>query len=363
MPQTPARLPRFLANTDDPREYLAFTEDPEALAQEALEHTIADNPPRSEYSSEQCRGLFRGPTALACLFLKLSVRHTALQAQGVSLRDWAGRYMAAKRKGRDSVPCGLAWESVSYWAVQTMMDESNATRFRTELERLAGEDGHPHELLFAYAGLLYMIHSVEKWRPETSSQLSMVKARIVEKLLGAGPHWTWRDKRYIGAVHGDIGILTQLLLTDEKLASKSMIRNSLDRLLTLQRDDGNWNTKDDDDPRYDGLVQVCHGAPGILLSLIHIRRLFPDMDDRIEEAINMARQAIWKLGLLRKEPCICHGILGNALAFPPGRERDHFLAWSVPSKIAQERQRDATLFPSEDASKMPPWFCYWPGAA
>ncbi|KAF6795905.1 LanC-like protein, partial [Colletotrichum musicola] len=59
MPQTPTPQQRFLANTDDPREYLAFTEDPQALVQEALEHTIADNPPRSEYSSEQCRGRFR----------------------------------------------------------------------------------------------------------------------------------------------------------------------------------------------------------------------------------------------------------------------------------------------------------------
>lgn len=151
-------------------------------------------------------------------------------------------------------------------------------------------------------------------RPGTASQLDTAKVRIVEKTLGAGPLWTWRGKRYIGAVHGDIGILTQLILTDPKLAENPMIRGSLKRMLEVQRENGNWETKDDPgNTIYEGLTQFCHGAPGFVLSLVHLEKFFPDLKEEIGKALQLGREFIWKEGLLRKEPCLCHGALGNSL--------------------------------------------------
>ncbi|KAH0422071.1 LanC-like protein [Colletotrichum camelliae] len=353
---------RFIPNNVGEGEYLTFCGDPEALIHEALTHVIVDTPPLAEYSNDQCRGLFRGPTSLAFLFLKLDAQYPSMQVQDQLLSYWAGLYASAKRLGENSAPCGLACESVALLAVQTMMDEANAPAFCNELKRLVAED-HPFELLFGYVGLLYMIRAVESWRPNVASSLSLVKARMVEKTLGAGPGWVWRGKRYIGAVHGDIGILTQLLLTDPKLASNLMIKNALRRLLSLQREDGNWTTKDDDDIRYEGLVQFCHGAPGFVDSLLHICRLFPDMHDIMDEAIERGQQAVWNTGLLRKDPCICHGILGNAMVLPSGPRRDHFLAWALPAAIEEKRQEDETLFVPESPQKMSAWFNYWPGVA
>lgn len=151
-------------------------------------------------------------------------------------------------------------------------------------------------------------------RPETASQFAAIKAQIVDKTLGAGPLWTFRGKRYIGAAHGDIGILTQLVLTDPKLAENPMIRGSLERMLEVQRGNGNWETKDDPgNTIYEGLTQFCHGAPGFVLSLVHLEKFFPDLKEKIGKALQLGRDFIWKEGLLRKEPCLCHGSLGNSL--------------------------------------------------
>lgn len=50
-------------------------------------------------------------------------------------------------------------------------------------------------------------------------------------------------------------------------------------------------------------------------------------------------------------------------AFPPGKERDHFLAWSLPSKVAEEHERDRTLFAPEDGARLATFFDYLPSAA
>ncbi|KAK1977043.1 abscisic acid ABA receptor [Colletotrichum cereale] len=359
-PLTPAP-PRFILRPILTH-YLSFAKHPEVLVHEAIANILIETPPRELYTHEECRGFFRGPTALAYLLLRLHAVYPDMAIHGQSLRHWAASYMAARRTGGNSASCGLACESVGYYAVEVIFDETKAPKFRQELERLVDEDDHPYELLFGFAGLLYMVRAVEFWRPETASLLATVKARIVEKILGAGPGWTWRGKRYIGAVHGDIGILTQLLLTDPELANNSMVRNSLQRLLSLQHQSGNWPTEDNDHGYYE-LVQFCHGAPGFVSSLLHIGRFFPDIKAEIDHAIALGRGCIWRQGLLKKEPCLCHGILGNSLGLSLGAERDHFLAWSLPSKVAEEHRRDGSIFSPEDAGRMCIWFNYWPSAA
>ncbi|KAK1590457.1 abscisic acid ABA receptor [Colletotrichum navitas] len=362
MPQLTPAQPRFIRSPSLPQDYLPFTEHSETLVQEALVHILVETPPRELYTRDECRGLFRGPTALAYLLLRIHAVYPAMRIHGQSLQHWVDSYMAPQRTGGNSAPCGLACESAGYYAVKTILDETEAPKFREELERLVEEDNHPYELLFGFAGLLYMVRAVELSRPETASLLATAKARIIERILGAGPGWTWRGKRYIGAVHGDVGILTQLLLTDSKLAKKSMVRNSLQRLLSLQHQSGNWPTEDTDHG-YHELVQFCHGAPGFVSSLLQIGQFFPDMNEQIENAIALGRRCIWQQGLLKKEPCLCHGLLGNSFGLPSGTERNHFLAWSLPSKVEEERQRDGLNFSPEDGKRMCIWFNYWPSAA
>jgi hypothetical protein len=77
----------------------------------------------------------------------------------------------------------------------------------------------------------------------------------------------------------------------------------------------------------DRLVQFCHGGPGFVISLLSLLPYFPEIAEKINEAISNAQSDIWQRGLLTKEPCLCHGIAGNALAFDQDDQFLHFLSF------------------------------------
>jgi len=98
-------------------------------------------------------------------------------------------------------------------------------------------------------------------------------------------------------------------------------------------------------------VQLCHGAPGFVTSLLAIRQHFaPALQAKMDTAVAKARACIWKEGMLRKEPCLCHGIFGNALTLPQGPQRDHFLGVAKPTTFSQMKKADetGTLFERAD---------------
>ena len=76
-------------------------------------------------------------------------------------------------------------------------------------------------------------------------------------------------------------------------------------LLTYQYDSGNFPATIP--PERDRLVQVCHGAPGVVVCLLSIREWFPGMREKIDRAVQRGRECILERGLLFKEPCLCHG--------------------------------------------------------
>jgi hypothetical protein len=155
----------------------------------------------------------------------------------------------------------------------------------------------------------------------------------------------------VGAVHGAIGIITQIVLTDPSWAEK--LQADLATLLTFQNPSGNW-------PAYlnagrDKLVQCCHGAPGVIISLVSLRPYFPRLQGKIDVAIEKGRKAILDRGLLTKEPCLCHGISGNALALDD-QDFEHFLTFTTGHEI-KALEKDGQLDKSDDPSGL------WTGEA
>ena len=191
--------------------------------------------------------------------------------------------------------------------------------------------------------------------------------RVVDAIMSSPRPWKWHGKAYLGAVHGMTGILTQVLLTRPDLAP--MLEADLGALLSYQYDgddkerrraNGSDPTSDTRDkgraadrgsgegstggnwpssipPGKDRLVQFCHGAPGIVASLVTLRKIYASVGmhshrstngsngsssnhsnkaliKRIDRAIARGRRCIVSRGLLTKEPCLCHGITGNGLA-------------------------------------------------
>lgn len=68
-----------------------------------------------------------------------------------------------------------------------------------------------------------------------------------------------------------------------------------------------------DDLREKRLVHWCHGAPGAIYLFAKAYLVFKE--NKYLEACTLAADLIWRKGLLKKGPGICHGIAGNGYAF------------------------------------------------
>jgi hypothetical protein len=133
----------------------------------------------------------------------------------------------------------------------------------------------------------------------------------------------------LGTVHGEIGVLTQVILSDPSHASK--LESKLLSLINLQDAEGNWPVIEGKDS---GLVQFCHGASGFVGSLIAIKSHFPTLHKQIYAAISRGRKITWEKGLLTKEPNFCHGSSDNSLALG-SPQMEHFLCFATPERIEQ----------------------------
>jgi hypothetical protein len=166
------------------------------------------------------------------------------------------------------------------------------------------------------------------WLLHLAETINPVITSLIKAMLPQQP-WIWMGRQYLGTVHGEIGIVKQIVLSDPSYAPK--LESKLLSLLKLQGADGNWPITEDKDI---GLVQFCHGTPGFVLSLLAIRSYFPNTHTQIDKAIALGRNVTWERGLLTKEPNICHGISGNALALD-AHQREHFLCLATPEKVKQ----------------------------
>ena len=97
-------------------------------------------------------------------------------------------------------------------------------------------------------------------------------------------------------------------------------------------------------------MQFCHGAPGVVSSLVSMRTHFPALETRIDEAVRRGREAIRERGLLTKLPCLCHGISGNALALERD-EFEHFLSYTTRGEV-RAMEKDGVLERSEQPESL-----------
>ncbi|MBE3049726.1 LanC-like protein [Candidatus Bathyarchaeota archaeon] len=294
-------------------EPLTLSTPPASLLQPALERIVHAAPPRSSYpSADDLDGLLIGPTSLAYLFLRLSTVNPSLSIAGHPPLHWAKAYTRGHRGTAhdESGNCGLTNERLSLLFLHACLSRETAD-VKAFIHGLApvlspsSADKYPSELLYGRAGLLYFIRALRHSVPHAALLLDDPIASINRRIMDVGEDgkggWRWNGKYYIGAGHGDIGIITQLVLTTPSLAPALQPR--LEKLLAAQLDNGNWpaSVVNPDDIR----VQWCHGAPGFVMSLLALREFYPGLHAEIDAAVER--------GLLRKEPNLCHGILGNAL--------------------------------------------------
>jgi len=294
----------------------------------ALQSIVTNFPPRDSYEPSSCKGLFVGPTGLAYLFLHASASPLCTDPiSGKTAREWAVKYLHGHRELlppsslASSGRCGIGSEALCYPAVQAAVtkDPAHVRTLLSYVPAILDADSLPDELLQGRAGTLYLLRMVRHWvGGESAPLVERAIEQLSEQLLARGPDWTWLGHRYLGAVHGDVGILTQLVATTPGLAPRA--EGLVARVLEWQQVGdaegqvrGNWPTRPKREKHGTDLVQFCHGAPGILASLWMLRELFPNLKQKIDEAEDLGRECVWNYGLLRKEPSLCHGIFGSAL--------------------------------------------------
>lgn len=209
---------------------------------------------------------------------------------------------------------------------QKMWNQSvDITPFITEyvqnnLDRLENEIG------FGTPFFIYMVDYLSKYM-DVSNFRDQIKD-IRDQLLSLWTfhedlgHYMWgqsfskdRIDYYFGYLHGTVGNIAGLMKANEFLND-----SSLDQLI-IERTEQFLKVYDNDKECYNlpGLhgdkrvyVQVCHGAPGLLLGFTNT--MLWEHSKLVRETTFKAGNLIKLAGPLVKDDCLCHGTSGNGLA-------------------------------------------------
>lgn len=287
------------------------TADPERQLHASLTRIVTEHPPAEIRPGG---GLYKGPVSVAYLFLVLQQMYSDMIIEDHALGTWSAAYLKQAQDNIQSYPgprvgkCGISDDIMALLAIGAA--SSKDADMAANLCDYAAEVVDPeseNEWLYGRAGYLYFLRLVKASfvdDDKTSQLITDTQDDVVDAILDAPRPWKWHGKTYVGAVHGAIGIITQIVLTDPKKYAKE-VEAELAVILTYQFDTGNWPSSIP--PEKDRLVQVCHGAPGVIVCLESIKEYFPALGDKINRAIAKGRDCVLERGLLTKEPCICHG--------------------------------------------------------
>lgn len=295
-------------------------------------------------------GFYKGPTSVAYLFYRLSTIYPDLTFKHQSLLEWAEAYLQLSQHVRKPPPgpsnCGIANETLAYIALNAVLnDDISLVKQLCDFSNKINDssDDGSNEWLYGRAGYLYFLRMCQAHFDKSANAagtLSTAIDRTITRIMQVPRPWTWHGKDYLGAAHGTTGIICQIVLSDPRTASQ-LCKSILPELLEMQLESGNLPSLAS--ASHDDLIHFCHGAPGFLLSLRSIRGCLttPDMQDlrdQIDKAITRAQEDIVARGLLKKNPCLCHGIAGNLLALDAGAVSTRFLAY-ISSQVLEENEQ------------------------
>jgi lantibiotic modifying enzyme len=250
-----------------------------------------------------------------------------------ALLTGVGRWLSS-----EGIPAGSASYLMGETSVLLLRHGRSADRADAErLEALiAGNFEHPsRELMWGAPGtMLAALFLFRRTRDARWAELFIASARKLwsrltwSEELGCR-YWVQdlygRKSTYLGAAHGFAGVAAALLagrdlMTGEEWDGwRTCIAQTVGRTVTREGNLANWRTQlTAGGPT---LMQICHGAPGVLVCL----REFPG--DEIDPLLLAGGEAIWVAGPLRKGSNLCHGTAGNGYAFLALFERTRDSMW------------------------------------
>lgn len=341
--------PRYFPNNPST---LSTVADPRSELIHSLTAIVNGAPPTKPWSDGQYKGLFRGPTSIAYVFLWLSKTHPDLKIEGCDGREWCLKYLDCGSDEHsllpDGIKMGIKNEFIAWRAVKAAItkDMSVVDEMLAGVRKLHEEIGEgENELFDGRAGTLVCLRIVRFWVPESKERVNEVMKLLMEHIVVRRP-WTWYNgSAFLGAAHGAIGIVVQVVLCDPNYAERAEIQGAVEEVLDQQQEDGNWFIMMGKSSK-DQYVQWCHGSPGVVVSLLAIRDHFPRLKDMFDAAIEKGRKNVWEKGVLVKEPCLCHGISGNMLVFEK-KEREHFMSFATRERV-QRGIKDGSVTEAND---------------
>ncbi|MEM7533616.1 MAG: LanC-like protein [Chloroflexota bacterium] len=187
------------------------------------------------------------------------------------------------------------------------------------------------ELMWGMAGSMLAALFMHRWVGEQDAQWAALYRTQAELMLadwqeveGIGYLWNidlYRGKhKFLGAVHGFAGNALALiegmnLLPDDQ-AQETASRIMASTVNTAVADDtcANWvDVFDENEPtKAPTMVQYCHGAPGVVISLANLP---VGVNPNFDSVMLRGGELIWQAGPLKKGSNLCHGTGGNGYAF------------------------------------------------
>ncbi|KAK1839929.1 abscisic acid ABA receptor [Colletotrichum chrysophilum] len=326
-----------------------------------LSKILTLSPPQSSYPSSALSGPLTSHTGTAYLFLSISSAFPRLQIHSYHAIHWARAYISniPTQPASDSAPehvLGLS-ETLASPAIRACIsqDLAHVHKFLSLLPSISHAN-LPTCLIHGLSGTLYLLRLIRHWVPSSAPLVSRAIVHISEYLLSSP--WSCPQSRYHGAADGDLGTLTQLVLTTPPLASRLVER--LAALLDLQGPDGEWpsqgteagaeslNSKRD--------VSFAQGTTGLIISLLSLRPFFSSLQERIDDAMAKARNFLSTQELGAREPSLWYGALSTPLAFPKGPSRT-----SIVNLVHHPRSTSEP--PSDSSTSGSIAISYDPGAA
>jgi Lanthionine synthetase C-like protein len=334
----------------------------------SLSRLTTVNPPVHTCSTNWTfHGFYTGPTSIAYLFFRLSHLYPELEFKSQSLLDWSLAYLELGSRAIqpqwqrvDTSHCGIANETLCQLALRAVLTgDRSLVRTLCSFSSMINdsEAEGSNEWLYGRAGYLYLLRMVLKLFPDVPAPLTgNIEQAInstVSRILSCSFPWKWHHRPYLGAVHGSIGIITQILLStksDQRESLAQQLRPLIENILSAQLPSGNFppshstsksrfkshTTGDQIDDR---LVQFCHGSPGVILSLNSILQFYSTekvFESNIKTAISLAQKGLIACGHLTKSPCLCHGIPSNALAISDEEELKKMLGYMSTEALEGE---------------------------
>ncbi|KAL1592302.1 hypothetical protein SLS60_011379 [Paraconiothyrium brasiliense] len=316
----------IIFTSHQPTPLSTLKETPRELLLQSLTNLVTSWPP--EKASQGTRmGFFQGPTSIAYLFFHLSRSHPQLEVQRRRPLAWFESYFYhAPELAVDRTSFGIANEYYCRLALEAAHTQ-DAVPFLDAAEAIKLND--VQDVLLGSAGLLVLLRFVRTFVISAGGRIDEVIKAVIDHINQAS--WLFHGREFTGAAHGNIGIITQICLS----GGSSTVVDRLSAFLDLQQEDGNWYSTTD---RKHEHMQWCHGAPGCIISLLAIETYFPAqaLFRRVQAAIDRGQQLIFEKGIIEKEPCLCHGVTGNALALVTDA-RDHLLNFATPQAIAKKQ--------------------------